>query len=64
MVKFSDMNEHVFSKPPAHGRIANWLGPQMVERLLDYAQKRRESFFVSGVGHGDNKIIDYDDPAR
>ena len=58
MLKFSAMNEDVFSKPPAHGRIANWLGPQTVARSLDYAQSRRENFFVSGVGHRDNKIID------
>jgi SM-20-related protein len=55
---FSAMNADVFSKPPAHGRIANWLGPQTVARLLDYAQSQRENFFVSGVGHGDNKRID------
>jgi SM-20-related protein len=29
-----------------------------VARLLDYAQSQRENFFVSGVGHSDNKIID------
>jgi Rps23 Pro-64 3,4-dihydroxylase Tpa1-like proline 4-hydroxylase len=52
------MNEDVFSKPPAHGRIANWLGPQTVVRLLDYAQSRRENFFVSGVGYGENKRVD------
>ena len=54
----SAMNEDVFSKPPAYGRIANWLGPQMVVRLLDYAQSQRDSFFVSGVGKGDNKRVD------
>jgi len=50
MLKFSLMNEDVFSKPPAHGRIANWLAPQTVARLLDYTQSQRENFFVSGVG--------------
>src|SRR5260370_21338988 len=54
----SAVNEDVFSKPPAYGRIANWLGPQMVVRLLDYAQSQRDSFFVSGVGKGDNKRVD------
>jgi SM-20-related protein len=52
------MAEDVFSKPPAHGRIANWLGPQMVQRLLDHAQSQRDNFIMSGVGHGDDKRID------
>jgi hypothetical protein len=52
------MSETVFAKPPAHGRIANWLGPQILQRLLDYAQKQRENFKVSGVGRRETKRID------
>jgi Rps23 Pro-64 3,4-dihydroxylase Tpa1-like proline 4-hydroxylase len=52
------MDENVFSKPPVHGRLANWLGSQMVDRLLDYAQSHRDSFAVSGVGRKENKRID------
>jgi SM-20-related protein len=52
------MNEDTFSKPPAHGRIANWLGAEMLERLLDYAHSQRDSFRVSGIGEGDNKRVD------
>jgi hypothetical protein len=52
------MNEGVFSKPPAHGQIANWLGMAMVERLLDYVQMRRDAFKASGVGYGDGSRID------
>jgi SM-20-related protein len=52
------MNEDVFSKTPAYGRVANWLGPQMVARLLDYAQSQRASFRVSSLGKGDNQRVD------
>lgn len=52
------MSETVFAKPPAHGRIVNWLGPQILQRLLDYAQKQRENFKVSGVGRRETKRID------
>src|SRR6266852_6053621 len=52
------MNEDAFSKPPAHGRIANWLGAAMLDRLLDYAQSQRDSFRASGIGEGDNKRVD------
>lgn len=39
------MNEDVFTKPPPYGRITDWLGPEMLQRLLDFAQKQRDSFF-------------------
>lgn len=51
------MSEAVFAKPPAYGRIANWLGLQLVERLLHYAESHRDNFEVSSVGRGDNKRI-------
>ncbi|MGN6717150.1 MAG: 2OG-Fe(II) oxygenase [Candidatus Binatia bacterium] len=43
------MTEHVFSKPPAHGRVASWLGPEMVRRLLDFARTNRDGFRPSTV---------------
>ena len=52
------MSEAVFAKPPAHGRISNWLGPRLRTRVLDYAQARRDSFIVSGVGRGEHKRVD------
>jgi Rps23 Pro-64 3,4-dihydroxylase Tpa1-like proline 4-hydroxylase len=52
------MSEAVFAKPPAHGRIANWLGPQISQRLLDHAQEQRENFQVSAIGWGESKRID------
>jgi SM-20-related protein len=52
------MNEAVFLKPPPHGLIANWLGPEMVQRLLAFAQEQRESFFPSGIGYGEYSKVD------
>lgn len=52
------MTENIFSKPPTYGRIANWLGAQMLARLWDYAQSQRENFEVTGVGRGENKRVD------
>jgi Rps23 Pro-64 3,4-dihydroxylase Tpa1-like proline 4-hydroxylase len=52
------MDQAVFLKPPPHGLIANWLGPEMVRRLLDFAQEQRDSFFPTGVGYGENARID------
>lgn len=43
------MTDDVFLKPPVHGRIVNWLGPQMVERLLEFAQSQRDGFRDSRV---------------
>jgi hypothetical protein len=45
------MNDNVFTKPPPHGRFANWLGPEMLQRLLDFAQKQRDCFFQTEVGY-------------
>ncbi len=52
------MDENVFYKPPVHGRLANWLGSQMVDRLLDYAQSQRDNFNLSGIGRKENKRVD------
>ena len=52
------MNQAVFLKPPPHGLIANWLGPEMVQRLLDFVQERRDAFFPSGIGYGENSRVD------
>lgn len=49
----------IFTNPPAHGRIANWLGLKMVSRLLDFAQGHRDGFRASGVlntDDGDRRI--------
>ncbi|MBO0717573.1 MAG: 2OG-Fe(II) oxygenase [Rhizobiales bacterium] len=43
------MNDEIFFKTPAHGRVVNWLGPQMVGKLLEYAQSHRDSFCESRV---------------
>jgi SM-20-related protein len=52
------MNEAVFLKPPPHGRISNWLGPETLARLLDFACMRRDSFFPSGVGREEKARVD------
>jgi SM-20-related protein len=46
------------SKPPTYGSLPNWLGTDMLTRLLNYAETWRESFKTSAVGYGDNKKID------
>jgi len=43
------MNDDIFLKPPVHGRVANWLGPQMVERLLEFAQSQQDKFYQTGI---------------
>jgi hypothetical protein len=52
------MIKNIFTKPPAHGRISNWLGPQMVQRLLDFAQAQRDSFVSTGIGHDETARVD------
>lgn len=52
------MNQAVFLKPPPHGLIANWLGPEMAQRLLDFVQEHREGFFPSGIGYGEHSRVD------
>jgi len=52
------MMENIFAKPPAYGIISNWLGPEMVQRLLDFAQTQHDSFFPSGVGYDENVRVD------
>lgn len=49
VVELSHMTKDMFFKPPAHGRVANWLGPQMVARLLEFTQVERASFRESNV---------------
>src|SRR5690242_14439186 len=53
-----EMSEDIFFKPPAYGRITNWLGPEMVARLLDFAQSQRDSFRASWVSRGHDDRID------
>jgi hypothetical protein len=43
------MAEDIFFKPPAHG--CDWLGPQMVGKLLEFTQYRRDSFHETGIGN-------------
>jgi SM-20-related protein len=53
------MIEDIFRKPPAHGHVANWLGPQMVARLLEFTQTQRDRFretSVWNVAKGENEI--------
>jgi SM-20-related protein len=45
------VTEDIFSKPPAYGRVTNWLGPEMVSRLLSFAQAQRDSFRASGISN-------------
>ena len=52
------MIENIFTKPPAHGSISNWLGPEMVQRLLDFAHEQRNSFFLSAIGYGESSKVD------
>jgi SM-20-related protein len=52
------MNQAVFLKPPPHGLIANWLGPEMARRLLDFVQEQRGGFFPSGIGYGEHSRVD------
>lgn len=52
------MNQAVFLKPPPHGLIANWLGPEMVQRLLDFAQEQRDSFVPTGIGYDETARVD------
>jgi SM-20-related protein len=48
----------IFSKPPQYGFISNWLGNEMLTRLLNFAQTSRDSFKTSGLGYGDNNRVD------
>src|SRR5579872_644693 len=42
----------------SHGSISNWLGPDMVARLLEFAQASRERFKPSDVGYGERNRVD------
>jgi SM-20-related protein len=50
-----------FDLPPPHGVVRGWLGQATVDRLLDYAQAKRQRFATSSLGYGDKARID---PAR
>jgi SM-20-related protein len=52
------MIENIFTKPPPHGKISNWLGPEIVQRLLDFAQQQRDSFVPTGVGYDETARVD------
>jgi SM-20-related protein len=52
------MIENIFAKPPPYGSISNWLGPETVQRLLDFAQMRRDSFVPTGIGHAETAKVD------
>jgi hypothetical protein len=52
------MIDNIFSKPPAHRSISNWLGREILQRLLDFAQMRRDSFFPSGIGNKEENRVD------
>jgi SM-20-related protein len=52
------MSLDVFSKPPQYGIISNWLGNEMLARLLNFAQTSRDSFKISGLGYGEKNRID------
>jgi SM-20-related protein len=52
------MIENMFVKPPPYGSISNWLGPIMVQRLLNFAQAQRDSFVPTGIGHAENAKVD------
>jgi SM-20-related protein len=52
------MIEDIFIKPPPHGSISNWLGLEMVQRLVDFAHEQRDGFFPSGIGYGENSKVD------
>jgi SM-20-related protein len=48
----------IVSRPPQYGSIWNWLGTEMVARLLNFAQTSREQFTASDVGYGNSNRID------
>jgi SM-20-related protein len=52
------MDEDIFTKPPVYGRVANWLGPRMLARLLDFVQIQRDSFVQTTIGHKEAARID------
>lgn len=52
------MIENIFAKPPPYGSISNWLGPETVQRLLDFAQMQRDGFVPTGIGHAETAKID------
>jgi SM-20-related protein len=58
------MNDDVFLKPPVHGRVANWLGPRMVERLLEFAQSQQVSFYETDVWNNAKGAREIDLTAR
>ena len=55
------MSPDIVSRPPPHGSISDWLGTEMVTRLLNFAQTSRDQFKASDVGYGESNRVD---PAR
>lgn len=49
------MTDDIFFKPPAYGRITNWLGSETVGRLLEFAQAQQDNFSEAGVWNQDKR---------
>jgi Rps23 Pro-64 3,4-dihydroxylase Tpa1-like proline 4-hydroxylase len=58
------MIDSVFSMPPAHGRIINWLGPEMANRLFDFACVQRDNFQATKVLKTEKRQLEIDLTAR
>jgi SM-20-related protein len=53
-----DASSAAFSRPPPYGRLSNWLGTDMLARLLNFARKSRDNFQTSSVDYGEDERID------
>jgi Rps23 Pro-64 3,4-dihydroxylase Tpa1-like proline 4-hydroxylase len=51
------MSPDIVSRPPQYGSISDWLGTEMVARLLNFAQTSRDQFKASDVGYGESNKI-------
>ena len=49
---------NIFDRAPPYGLVYNWLGPQMVERLVRFAESQEHQFADSSVSFGDKDHID------
>jgi Rps23 Pro-64 3,4-dihydroxylase Tpa1-like proline 4-hydroxylase len=47
-----------FTRPGPHGRFTNWLGPETVQRLLDYARINRPRFKPAVMNTGSGLVLD------
>lgn len=52
------MSPRAVSTPPQYGSISNWLGLEMVARLLSFAQTARDQFKASDVGYSESNRVD------